>query len=274
MKLSYVVIDEAHRKVFDTVLPETYRIREGAVALGALNEKGEILGTLCWELTDIHYEVEWLYVIPDLRRRKVGTGLMKQLFSAITGTAQQYPVVAQFPFSKKDRELYSFFLSISEMEVNFSHERYVIRPDQIRSSGMLHRMQTPRYEEQLFFELPEERQKQILTKLWLDAGYFVHGYKEWRRNCVPELCRCIFRAEELLNLAFVQMTSDRNLELSYLYSQSPAGLAELLSTLAKEAEARYPEAELTFDAVNEEADHMTGRVFQNPEPIHIYEALG
>lgn len=273
MKLSYVVIDEAHRKTFDTVLPETYRIREDAVALGALNEEGDILGALCWELTDIQYQVEWIYVIPEIRRKRVGTGLMKQLFSAITGSAQRYPVVAQFPFSREDQNLHSFFLSISEMEVNFSHERYVVRPDQIRSSGMLHRMQSPRYEEQLFFELPEARQKQVLTKLWLNAGYFVHGYKEWRRGCVPELCRCIFREEKLLNLAFVQMTPDRNLELSYLYSQSPAGLAELIASLAREAEARYPESELIFDAVNEEADHMAGRVFRNPEPIHIYEAL-
>lgn len=112
----------------------------------------------------------------------------------------------------------------------------------------------------------------ILSMLEREHTYEVADYQQWKRHCVPELCKCIYVKNNLVDLIFIQELPDHNLELAYLYGKYPQGLFELLYEIVTEIEALFPEADLTFEAMNDESVKLAEHLFPRARKAHIYEA--
>ena len=101
---------------------------------------------------------------------------------------------------------------------------------------------------------------------------FQPGYEDWKEEAVPELCRCIISNEDLKDLVFVHSRANGDLELSYIYSKNPRGLAEILFSIAGDIEEKFPKAQVYFDAVTEEAQMLARNVFPKLNVVPVYEA--
>ena len=96
-------------------------------------------------------------------------------------------------------------------------------------------------------------------------------YEAWKKDCVPELCKCLMVQKNLVSLIFVQKEKN-DLSLSWLYGNYPPGLITLLGDALAEANRLYPKAALTFEAINENSEQLAKRLFPNARTTPIYEA--
>jgi hypothetical protein len=187
-------------------------------------------------------------------------------------TGDLFPLTAQFEYTDEKNELHTFFLSIRHMITSYSHERYYVTKDDIRSCTGLRRSQKTDVVLEKFFDKSEEEQKKVLNMLTREQSYEVADYERWKDRCVPELCKCVYVKNNLVDLIFMQKTTDGNLELSYLYGKYPKGLFELLSETVRKYETLFPDASLTFEAVNEDAEKLAEHLFPRARKTHVYES--
>ena len=274
MSYRYVWIDEENREGFLGVLPENLRLTSSRIAFGVTEEDGTALGALSCVFLNYQYNLDWIYVEPEKRRQWIGTRLLDQLIQTLEKSGEVFPLSAEFAFSPEDSLLHSFFLSQNRMLVSFSHERYVIHTEDIRSSGMLSGGKLPKgVDVSPFFSLPEPEQRRILENLAKDQAYSVSDYGAWKEACVLPLCLICHIKEKAVGGLFTRETEKGALTLSYLWSEVPSALSLLLVKAAGILESEFPESSLTFDAYSEEAEKMAGRYFKGAKKIHIYEAM-
>lgn len=223
-------------------------------------------------LANYEYSLDWLYVEPQVRRQGVGTMLLEEVFRAIVRTEDLFPLSAKFEFSDEDNELHTFFLSMKHMYTTYSHERYYVTKNDIRTSRGLRRQTGTDTVTELFFDKTEAEQKRILARLMREGTYEVTDYENWKKLCVPQLCRCVYVKNNLVDLIFMQKNPDGNIELSYLYGKYPKGLFELLAETVKDLERYFPGTNVTFEAVSEESERLAEHLFPRAKKAHVYEA--
>ena len=272
MEINYHLIDNDNRESFEGVIPEALSFVDTRIAVGAVDEEGNVLGAISYILTDYEYFIDWIFVEPEFRRHRIGSGLLGEVFDIIMSTGDRFPVTARFEFSEDDYAMHTFFLSCQQMTTSFSHDRYYVTADDVRLSEKLHKSAHSDVSTSLFFEMPEVEQKKILTKLAREQTYVVEDYDIWKKACVPELCRCVYVRNNLVDLIFMQKLPYGNLELSYLYGKYPRGLFELLAETVKEMEKIFPHATLTFEAMSDESETLASNLFPRAKKVHIYEA--
>ena len=272
METSYVYINENNRIYFDRVFPKEIELAPFRVAVGVIDEERRVLGAISYILLNYEYSLDWIFVEPSVRRQGLGTQLVHETFRAMMHTGDLFPLSAQFEYTDENDELHTFFLSIRHVITTYSHERYYVTKDDIRGSVGLRRTQNSDVVSEYFFDKPEAEQKKVLSMLAREQTYEVADYERWKSSCVPELCKCVYVKNNLVDLIFMQKTADGNLELSYLYGKYPKGLFELLSETVKELEARYPDTRLTFDALSEDSVKLAEHLFPRAKKAHIYEA--
>ena len=272
METSYVYINENNRIYFDRVFPKEIDLAPFRVAVGVIDEERRVLGAISYILLNYEYSLDWIFVEPSVRRQGLGTQLVHETFRAMMHTGDLFPLSAQFEYTDENDELHTFFLSIRHMITTYSHERYYVTKDDIRGSVGLRRTQNSDVVSEYFFDKPEAEQKKVLSMLAREQTYEVADYERWKSSCVPELCKCVYVKNNLVDLIFMQKTADGNLELSYLYGKYPKGLFELLSETVKELEDRYPDTRLTFDALSEDSVKLAEHLFPRAKKAHIYEA--
>ena len=272
MELSCVLIEDDNREDFDYVFPLSFELPDWGVAVACVNEDDYILGAVSYQLVDFEYIIDWLYVEPSVRRQGVGTYLIDQVLRSVVQSGDIFPVTAQFEFREDDDILHSFFLSCRIMTTTYSHERYYLSADDVRSSNALHKLGNSELTVELFFDKPIEEQKRILTMLAREESYWVTDYDGWKESCIPELCQAVYINNNLLDLIFMTRLPNGNLELSYLYGKYPKGLMELLGNTVSKVETLYPDSSLTFDAINDESRLLAQHLFPKAKTAHIYEA--
>jgi hypothetical protein len=272
MDINYVHITEENREDFSSVLPEQLEMVNSRITIGAYDNEGYVLGAVSFELVIFEYVIDWIYVHPQVRRQGIGVGLIEEVLRAVMGIGERFPVTARFEFSEDDREMHTFFLSCQNMTTSYSHERYYVTAEDVKGSPALHRPTSADLTTKLFFELSEEEQRKILRRLSYEETYDVADYDRWKEVCVPELCRCVYVKNNLVDLIFMQKLPDGNLELAYLYGKYPRGLFELLSVTVKEMETLFPAASLTFEAMSQESELLAKHLFPKAKAVHIYEA--
>lgn len=269
--LNYLLIDASHQKDFSSVLPECMVTAGNVCAIGVYDDKGSVLGALAYRCEHFHYDVEWIFVDPAVRRNGIGTSLLHRLFSIIGGTGERYPITLQVPYTQQEPDFYYFLLTQQCADLGFSHDRYYVKAEDIRTSGGLHREWNFVLEQKLFFDLSKPEQERILRQLEQERVFFALDTEDWDRGCVPSLCRVILVNNNLMNLILVKELDSGILELVFLYSKYRRGLEELLLTDAKEVEEHYPDRELIFDAMTEQSRHIAKHLFPNARVVHIYE---
>ncbi len=272
MDIYYTLIEDSNRQYFRGVLPDTFEPAPNRISIGAHDREGYVLGAASYTLTGLQYNIDWLYVHPKVRRQGIGMGLVSKVIRTVMFSEEIFPITAKFEFSEDNDQMHTFFLSCRHMITSYSHERYYVTSGDIRRSQALHKPSGNELEVQLFFDRPLEEQKKILRMLSTDETYDVEDYDRWKESCVPELCRCVFVKNNLVDLIFMQKNPDGNLELSYLYGKYPRGLFDLLSSTVSEMERIFPKASLTFDAMNKKSELMASNLFPRAKTVHIYEA--
>ncbi len=272
MKTSFVQIVKENRRAFTSVFPDIIELSPYRVAVAAVDENGIILGAVSYVLLGFEYALDWLFVEPKVRRQGIGTRLVEKVFNIIMSTEDLYPLSAQFEFSDENNELHTFFVSIKDMYTSYSHDRYYITREDIRGSQGLHKSSKSDVNIQRFFDKSEAEQKKVLDMLMREESYEVADYELWKRNCVQELCKCVYVRNNLVDLIFMQKTSDGNLELAYLYGKYPKGLFELLIETVKELAILFPNVSLTFEAMNDESIRLAQHLFPRARRAKIYEA--
>ena len=269
--MNYVWIDEENVDSFLNVLPRDLILADSHICVGITDDEDYVCGAICYRYTLYQYDVLWLYVIKERRRQGFGTALMDIVFKVVGRSGEIYPISAYFE-AEDDESLYPFFISYEKMDVSYSHDRYILSPKDIYRALIPPKAAEQTMEQTFFFSLPGSLQKNMLEMLRKDEGYAPDDYESWKETIVPELCKCIIKNEELKVLVFVHKRLGGDLELSYLYSKNPMGLAEILMSTAWDIEEKYPEARLYFDAISEEAALLAKKIFPKINVIPVYEA--
>ena len=272
MKYNYIQISEDNRDAFADVLPEKLKLKGKRVAVGAVDDEGTVLGAMSYILMEYEYIVDWIYVEPEMRRNHIGTGFIDLIIKMMRETGDAFPLTIRYEFADDDRLLHHFFISLSYMDSDYSHERYYITADEIKNASLPKRNADHEMKITNFFDETYDEQLKLLATIAAGGEYFVDEYSEWKEQCVSELCRVLYVGEEAVDLIFVQRLSDGNLELSYLYGKDPVGLLELISMSITDMIKLYPNASLVFDAINEESLKIAEYLFPDSKSVHIYEA--
>ncbi|WP_034452956.1 GNAT family N-acetyltransferase [Butyrivibrio sp. AE2032] len=272
MKISYVYLDEKNRIYFERVFPKEIELAPFRVAVGVIDEERRVLGAVSYILLNYEYSLDWIYVEPQVRRQGIGTQLVQETFRCMMHTGDLFPLSAQFEYSDEDNVLHTFFLSMKHMITTYSHERYYVTKDDIKKAEGLRYNSKNEVEAELFFDKPEAEQKKVLNMLMREQTYEVADYERWKESCVPELCKCIYVKNNLVDLIFMQKNPDGNLELSYLYGKYPKGLFELLAETVRDLENHFPGVKITFDAMTDDSKKLAEHLFPTAKKAHVYEA--
>ncbi len=269
--MEYVWIDEENIESFTSVLPKELTYAQNHICVGIVDEEDYVCGAICYRYTLYQYDVLWLYVAKDRRRQGYGSKLMDIIFRVVGRSGDIYPISARFEAGDDDL-LYSFFIGYGKMDVYYSHDRYILSPKDVYQALFPNEAANQTMEQKQFFSLPVGIQKNILQRLRDQECFAADGYEDWKEEAVPELCRCIISNEDLKDLVFVHSRANGDLELSYIYSKNPRGLAEILFSIAGDIEEKFPKAQVYFDAVTEEAQMLARNVFPKLNVVPVYEA--
>ena len=188
---NYIRITKSNYEDFKEILPPAITVSPERVILGCYDDDGSVLGTMSFTMTEYEYEIDWLYVVPENRRQGTASGLMKLFFDFWKKTGEIYPVRALFEVTETDASLYWFFLSVEEMDVSFSHNRYRIDHEEIAGMKDLSHDRDNVFDEQYFFELDKKEQDAVLDEIAKDGIYVIENREDWENECILDLCRVI-----------------------------------------------------------------------------------
>ena len=271
MNAYYVLIKEENRNEFDSVVPDYMELNNNRVAVAAVDDDLQILGAISYVIINFQVEIDWIYVDPKVRRKGVGKGLINEVLRALMKTGELLPVVASYEYDEDDEELHMFFLYCDNMMTSYSHERFYLKPKDIKNCALLHSAEKSGRNFDHFFDLEKESQIRVLNSLHRQQ-YYVSNYENWKKNCVPDLCRCTFKDNELTDLILMCNRPDGNIELSYLYAKNPKDLFNIISETAMSLEKDYPDCGLVFDTINMESEKIAKHLFPESKTVHIYAA--
>ncbi len=269
---NYIVVSKENMGDFVRVLPPWYYPSENRITLAAYKDDGTILGAVSLALAGDEYNLDWLYVLPGERGKKVATGLMDEIFKFIGATVEVYPLKASFEVDEKEESLFGFFLSEERMDTGYSHERFYVTPEELRSSQKLNREVEVEFDELYFFRQTKKEQKKLFDEISDGNRYVIEDRTMWEESCIPELCRVLLVDGKVTAAIFIVKRTDGNLELSWLYSKNPICMKKLISVTARDIEKKYPKSKLIFDTVGEGTESMAQKLFPKSKTVHIYEA--
>ncbi|MCR5502980.1 MAG: hypothetical protein K6F53_08220 [Lachnospiraceae bacterium] len=171
-----------------------------------------------------------------------------------------------------DLSLYSFFLSVGDMEVSCSHDRYYVKHREIVDSKMFARDLAIRFDDRCFFDLSEKERAGILENVGIDGICMIENPAAFTGACVRDLCRVLFFEDRAEGAVFVLKRFDNDLELSYLYSLNPLCTTALLHRTAKAVMSMDPGPGLVFDTVEPQARSMARKCFPHKKAVPVYKA--
>lgn len=271
--MKIVLINKANYEDFKIVLPLRKLPEKNRYTLGAYNDEGVVAGAISFYLAKDRYEIDWLYVAPSMRRRGAATILLNQIYLFIRDTGEIYPIHAQYEVTEKELSLYGFFLSRTEMDTSFSHDRYYVSPQKLRAV-FGHKVSLENgIEDRNFFSLQSGMQNMIISEMASENGYLIQDRNSWKGECVPELCRVLCKHEKFFSAVFIMTREDGDLELSYLYSKNPESTNAIVSRVGADLITKYPKSKLVFDAVGVGSKPMAKKLFPDAIKVCIYESV-
>lgn len=272
MKTQFVFIEEEDREAFSGVLPEELKLTGNRVAVGAVDEEGTVLGAASYVLVDDQYNLDWIYVEPDIRRQGVGIALLDYILFLTERAGEGLPVQALYEWTPEDTELHSFFLSEEKMITEYSHDRYVLTEEDMTGIGEKLADRDPEIKSVPFSTLPAKIREELLAMLSANGEFVIGNKKEWNASLIPELSRVVIKKEVPVAVLFVRRMPGDSMELSYLYSRSPKCLNALLWDVVKEVTGHFPSGGISFDVMEEAAARLAERFFPNAKKRAVYLA--
>ncbi len=268
---SYIEITEENREDFSAVLPDLLLDNMG-ISVGAVNSKDEVCGAISLSFDGARYDIDWIYVTPDMRKKGVGRGLMTEA-KRIVDHVGICPIYAQFdPLDGSG--LYEFFLSLNSgqmiVDITYSHDRYMVDALDFLHSEHLKMKKDPEYMAEPLWEMEEEKIDAVLGIVL--ENYSIRNPKAFRESCEKKLCFAVQNGDRIQGIMIMQKLPGGDLLLSYIYSRDPRAAASLLMAASLEIKRNYKQKRIYFDVVSREAELMAKKFFPDARPMHIYEA--
>ncbi len=273
MQMYYILIEEDHMSDFASVLYPGYTAGENRLTIGACGDDDTVQGAISVLLMEDQYDCDWLYVHPKCRGQGVANGLFDQVLDFISTTGLVYPVSASFEVTEEDRDLYGFFLSRDDVVVDYSHRRFYLQPEQIGEAEMLKKEFHTEYRKESYSVLNKEKKREVLEEIRSVHRILIPDISRWNEKCIPGLDMVLYEEDSVVGFIFFRKREDQYLELSYLYSRNPKGTMLLLLDAAKTIREKCPGYGIVFDAVSEEAEAISRKIFPENSGVCIYEAM-
>ena len=171
-------------------------------------------------------------------------------------------------------DLFAFFSKFWYLSVDQICDRYYLTTEDIKNSADLKSLRNTNnnISWRLFFDANTKTQMKTLSFLSEQHGYEVADYEAWKKDCVPNLCRCVYKGNDISDLIIVQKAEAGNLVLSYLYGSNPREIMALLASVAGDAAADYPNATVIFDTVSEQSALIAKKLFPEAKTVMLCEA--
>lgn len=271
--MNHVLIGKDNYEDFTAVLPITALPKKDRYTFGAYSDDDVVAGAISFYLIDNQYVIDWLYVAPSMRERGVATELLNEIHRYIKGTGEIYPLIARYEVTEDDMSLYGFFLGRHDMDTDFSHYRYYVSSMDIKTSeGLQGNMETD-FTFKNYFSLPNEYQNRYLSQITSTHNFLIEDRNSWKKECIPELCKVVCRGDKLMAAIFITGREDGNLELAYLYSNTPIATKLIVCRAASEIIKKFPGVKLIFDCVGENSEPLARRLFPEAKVVCIYESV-
>ncbi len=270
--MDHILITKQNIHEFGKYLPLNMAPGEDRIIIGAYDDDGVICGVISYAVMAYEYEVDWLYVTPNMRRRGVARGLMDELFRFIKSTGEVLPINIEFEVSEKDMDLFYFFMSIDEMNVSYSHERFYVSSRNISDSQILSKEVMLEFETTPFCSLPRSEQEELLKETDRVHPFVIEDYDMWINNCIRELCNVYYSNGKAVGFILFQNRTDVNIECSYIFSKTPMLTKKMIVDSASVVKKSYQKSGVVFDTVDDVMEHMCRRIFPEAKIKHIYAA--
>ncbi len=270
--MNHILITEKNIKDFSDFLPLDLMPGENRFIIGAYDDDGMVCGVISFSLLEYEYDVDWLYVTDQMRRKKIATGLVNEVFQFIKVTGEIYPINIKFEVSDDDMELLYFFNSIEELDLSYSHERFYVSSSEIAGSEILSNGVMFELETKSFFSLTLTEQKKLLEKTNSSHPFVIEDYDMWHANCLKELCKVYYTNERASGFILFQKRTDSKIECTYIYSQNSMVTKVMITEAAKTVIKLFPKKGVVFDTVDEMMEKMCRKIFPATTTKHIYVA--
>ena len=269
--MNHIIISKENIRFFSELVPEDFYTDGDRITIGTYDDYGNSHGVISYLSLGFECVLDWIFVKPTSRRTGIGTGLVKEMLSAIVHTGI-CPLSARFE-ADRNNGLFEFFISQDEFETDYLFDRFYVKPNDLLNSPSLAKEIQSNLTRYQFFEQSAKVQNTILMKLReLENGFEIEDPLTWEDSCVPEFCLFSGAEDDPEVVIFVQKRDDGNLELSYLFSTNPKEMISVMTYLRRRILRVYPKSDLVFDAVNATSDGIARKLFPLTEPVNIYEA--
>lgn len=268
--MNLIRITEENYKDFEYVLPLN-PIDDNRTTIGAYDDDGTVCGAVSMVQSEDLCSIDWLFVIPKMRRQGVATELVASAVELVEHMGG-FIIQSAFETEDGDDELYDFFLSdaVHNMlfDISYIYERFYISPEEIAA-----------------FRIPDKRQKQSITSVFdmpkykqyqvlelISEYYELNNLRDWEADANRELCRAVYGKDGIDALIFFVERNDDNLQLAFLYGDNSKCLINLIYDTIEVVKKQYPEARIIFDAVTPESETLARKLFPNAKTSSVYEA--
>jgi len=249
---------------YDTLLPPDIKNKSDIITLGVTNEKGIPIGVIAAQVKNYSYEIIWLFVREEERRKGVASGLLREFLSVIRKTNQIYPVNVIYDSSSED--IFWFMDNLDNFSQNCIGRRYLIDPDSRKDSKLINSLMKYRPKKtELFFDQSELIRKYAYAKLQslgIDLQTLVSDSTDY---FVRELCKChignSYRGNRIDALILVKELSEQELEITYAYAENKMHFAQVLIEILRQIDEKYPDKTLSITALNNESDRLVRHLF-------------
>ena len=263
------ITDRETEEVFRFLLPASLGkgMAEGEFLLGAYDAEYAPAGVLLYEFNGFGYELLYLGVHPEHRRRGVATLLLDTFLESLYAMDRALPVRILFVPDEETEAFSEFIRSRSDFFFTETVPQYQLTKADRESSPAYKRLLRGSSEAKRYADLPAGVRKGFVNEQHKSGLWFLQAPEE--EDFDPELSLCELEDGHIAAAALFRKISEKERELSYLYvrNDAPVLLTEVLTAAMQALEKHCPDADLYLQAVNAHARELLKKIFPESRPL-------
>jgi len=246
---------------FDELLPSDIRNKQNIISLGVTNEEGVPIGAIAASLVNYSYEIIWLYVRDEERRKGVASKLLREFLSVIRNTNQIYPV--RIKYDSEARDICGFMDSMDYFRRSCIGKRFVIDSDRRRNSDTVSLLlkHGPKKTER-FFEQSEHMRDNLYRRLREQEIDLKELVLECGDTFINDLCLC-HKGYRIDALILVKELSQQEIDIVFAYAQNKVYFANVLIEVLRSIHENYPDMTLSITTLNTKSELCVRHLFGN-----------
>ncbi len=257
-------VSDERTPYFRDLLPDHVIESPGCRFIGAADENGIPEGVIAFSMQENNVDILHVEVYPELRRRGIGTSLVRILLKYLS--LAEMPFILQAVYSDsgapEDAVTDAFFRSMPDFEVVSGGRIYTVTPDTIWNPDRLDHIQKYACPVKSFTELTKEEKGNLINDLEKrgSAGMI----PEAGEKVIPDLSLCHLEDGHCTAcVIFKESGIPDTIELAFLMSGQHKGdhLAGVLNEVTKRLGASYRDKSIVFSVINRDSELVAKRFF-------------